>query len=355
MNGAVTQKVRKLRETLFPRSVFWIVLGSLLVMAGVHQGILIGMNAAGWPPILQVHIVILFWVAVAAGLTLFVRSRMKQVYDTPLRQISAATKRVAKGDFSVQITPQHPPEKADYLDIMVEEINTMIRELGSIETLKTDFISNVSHEMKTPLSVIKNYAELLQAEAVTEERRLECASVIVEAAGKMSDMITNILRLNRLEHQNILPEAKEYDLCRQLCDCIIQFEDRWESKEIDLDVDVEDSRVIRADEDLMELVWNNLLSNAIKFTEPGGSITVQQRRAGKQVVVSVSDTGCGMSENTRERIFDKFYQGDTSHATEGNGLGLALVARILTLMGGEITVASEEGKGSTFTVTLPAA
>lgn len=347
--------LRKLRESRFPLSTFWIVLATLLVMAGVHQGLLIGMAAADWPAIVQVHIILAFWLLVAFGLTWFVRARMKQVYDTPLQEISAATKRVAKGDFSVRITPVHEPDspKADYLDFMVEDLNTMIAELGSIETLKTDFISNVSHEMKTPLAVIKNYAELMQASSVPDERRQECASAISDAAGKMADMITNILRLNRLEHQRILPEAKEYDLCRQLCDCVIQFEDRWERKSIELDVDLEDRRLIRADEDLMALVWNNLLSNAVKFTEPGGSITVRERMEEKTVLVSVADTGCGMGEETRKRIFDKFYQGDTSHATEGNGLGLALVGRILTLSGEEITVESEPGKGSCFTVKIP--
>ena len=347
--------LRKLRESRFPLSIYWIILATLLVMAGVHQGILIGMDAAQWPAIIQVHIIVAFWLLVAFGLTWFVRARMKQVYDTPLQEISAATKRVAKGDFSVRITPVHQPDspKADYLDFMVQDLNTMIAELGSIETLKTDFISNVSHEMKTPLAVIKNYAELMQAPTVPEARRQECASAISDAAGKMADMITNILRLNRLEHQNILPEAKEYDLCRQLCDCVIQFEGRWERKNIELDVDLEDRRLIRADEDLMALVWNNLLSNAVKFTEPGGSITVRERTEGDTVLISVSDTGCGMSEKTRKRIFDKFYQGDTSHATEGNGLGLALVGRVLTLSGGEITVESEPGKGSCFTVKLP--
>ena len=343
----------KIRESRFPVSTFWIILTALLLMAGVHQGILIGMDRAGWLPIVQVHIIIFFWLGVSLALTAFVQTRMKQVYDKPLREISAATKKVAKGDFSVRVTPQHPAEKADYLDLMVEDLNTMIAELGSIETLKTDFISNVSHEMKTPLSVIRNSAELLTAETVTEERRRECAETIVEAAARMSDMITNILRLNRLEHQSILPEAKEYDLCRQLCDCLIQFEDRWEGKGVEMEVDLEDQRIIRADADLLELVWNNLLSNAVKFTEPGGAVSVRQRTEGDRVKVSVSDTGCGMSAAVRERIFEKFYQGDTSHATEGNGLGLALVARILLLMKGTVEVSSEAGKGSCFTVTLP--
>ena len=341
------------KESRFPMSLFWIILGVMLLTAGIHAGMLIGMEQAGWPELIVVHIIVLYWLLIALGLTLFIRWRMKQVYDKPLKKISEAAGQVAKGDFTVRVEPFHTPDRWDYLDRMTMDLNAMIQELGSIETLKTDFVSNVSHEMKTPLSIIKNYAELMQAEDLSEEHRIEYAAAIESAAGRMSDLITNILRLNRLEHQTILPEVKEYDLCRQLVDCILRFEDRWEEKQIDLDVDVEDQAMIRADESLLELVWNNLLSNAVKFTPEGGTITVRQRSDGDALLVSVADTGCGMDEETRKHIFDRFYQGDTSHATEGNGLGLALVARVLTLMNGEITVESTPGHGSTFTVRLP--
>ena len=229
----------------------------------------------------------------------------------------------------------------------------MIEELGSIETLKTDFISNVSHEMKTPIAVIKNSAQLLQMKGTSEEQRQEYARNIDSAAGRLSDLITNILKMNKLEHQNIVPDTEDYDVCRQLCDCIIQFENRWEEKKIELDIDLEDKAFVRADEELMTLVWNNLLSNALKFTEQGGRITVRQASEHGWVIVSISDTGCGMSADTIEHIFDKFYQGDTSHSKEGNGLGMALVRRVLQLIDGEIQVMSEVGKGSTFTVRLP--
>ena len=341
------------RESRFPMSLFWIILGVMLLTAGIHAGMLIGMEQAGWPELIVVHIIVLYWLLIALGLTLFIRWRMKQVYDKPLKKISEAAGQVAKGDFTVRVEPFHTPDRWDYLDRMTMDLNAMIQELGSIETLKTDFVSNVSHEMKTPLSIIKNYAELMQAEDLSEEHRIEYAAAIESAAGRMSDLITNILRLNRLEHQTILPEVKEYDLCRQLVDCILRFEDRWEEKQIDLDVDVEDQAMIRADESLLELVWNNLLSNAVKFTPVGGTISVRQRSEGDSITVSIADTGCGMDEETRKHIFDRFYQGDTSHATEGNGLGLALVARVLTLMHGEISVDSAPGQGSTFTVHLP--
>ncbi|MFQ9716576.1 MAG: ATP-binding protein [Blautia sp.] len=305
------------------------------------------------PNILQTHIMILYWCLIAAGLVLYTRKKIEKTYEIPLQKISEATKKVAHGDFSVYIPTINTPDKLDYLDVMIMDLNRMVEELGSIETLKTDFISNVSHEMKTPIAVIKNSAQLLQMKGTSEEQRLEYAKNIDSAAGRLSDLITNILKLNKLENQNIVPETEAYDVCRQLCDCIIQFEDRWERKEIELDIDLEERAFVQADQELMELVWNNLLSNALKFTEPGGQIIIRQTSEQGWVRVSVSDTGCGMSEDTVKHIFDKFYQGDTSHSKEGNGLGMALVHRVIQLLDGEIQVVSEVGKGSVFSVKLP--
>ena len=289
----------------------------------------------------------------AAGVGVFALIRRNLL--RPVRKLSEAAQQVAKGDFSVRLAPMRKDGMKDEFEVLFDDFNTMTEELSSTETLKTDFISNVSHEMKTPLAVIKNYAELLQAPELSEDDRLEYAQSVEEAASKMTELITNILRLNRIENQKIVPEIKRYDVCRQLADCLLQFESRWEEKRIKPDFDLEDSAYVSADESLLELVWNNLMSNAIKFTEPDGSVTVRQRTEGYKVVVSFTDTGCGISEEAQVRIFDKFYQGDTSHATEGNGLGLALVKRVMALLGGEIAVESELGKGSTFTVSLPKA
>ncbi len=344
-----------INDSRFPPSLFAVYLGTLLLMSGVHSGLLVFMNRAGWNEIIQSIVPILYWGVIAVGLTLFARREIRRTYEKPMHMLAEAAERVADGDFSVYLPTSHTSDKLDYLDIMIMDFNKMVEELGSIETLKTDFVSNVSHEMKTPIAIIKNYAELLQAEHISEEQRKEYAKSVENAAARLSDLIGNILKLNKLENQRITPDIKVYDVCRQLCECILQFEESWDEKEIQLETEIEDMAMIRADASLVELVWNNLLSNAVKFTEPGGRVTVKQTSDEKQIRISVSDNGCGMSRESMEHIFDKFYQGDTSHSKEGNGLGLALVQRVLELMDGDIQVVSEEGKGSVFTVVLPAA
>lgn len=229
----------------------------------------------------------------------------------------------------------------------------MVEDLGSIETLKTDFFSNVSHEIKTPIAVIQNTAVLLRNENITKEQRQEYVETIINASKRLSSLITNILKLNKLEKQAIVPDAEEYDLPAQLAECALQFEHVWEEKQIDFEAEMEDAACITADPNLMELVWNNLLSNALKFTEPGGTVSLQQGVEDGMAVVRVKDTGCGMDPDTVQHIFDKFYQGDSSHSTEGNGLGLAIAWRVLQMMGAEPEVQSEPGAGSVFTVRLP--
>lgn len=360
------------KETRFPPALFGIYLGVLLLMSGIHTGLIVLMNELQWNNIIQSILPMIYWGLVAVALTLFTRGQIRKTYEDPMQSLARATRDVANGDFSVYLPTTHTADKLDYLDIMILDFNKMVEELGSIETLKTDFVSNVSHEMKTPISIIKNYAELLRSDTLTDEQRKDYARSIEEASIRLSDLISNILKLNKLENQSIVPETSEYDVNRQLCDCVLQFEEIWESKEIELDMELDEKVMIQGDASLLEMVWNNLLSNAFKFTEPGGTVSIRQTTSGQgagcqisnegrqntgatHVQISISDTGCGMSKENVRHIFDKFYQGDTSHSGEGNGLGLALVKRILELSDGDIQVMSEPGKGSSFTVTLPAA
>lgn len=345
----------RIKEWQFALSLFAIYWGVLLLMSGIHTGLIVLMDDLQCNAVIQSIVPILYWGMVAVGITGYTRKRIKDTYEGPLHKMAEATRKVSEGDFSVYVPTTHTADKLDYLDVMMLDFNKMVEELGSIETLKTDFVSNVSHEMKTPISIIKNYAQLLQTGKASEEQRKEYAKGIEDAASRLSSLISNILKLNKLEHQRITPEVEPYDVCRQLCESVFLFEDAMEEKGIGLEADIEDIAMIEADGSLMELVWNNLLSNAVKFTGKGGTITIRQTSDEAHIRVSISDTGCGISKENINHIFDKFYQGDTSHSMEGNGLGLALVKRVLELMDGEIQITSEEGKGSTFLVTLPVA
>ena len=342
------------RQSHFPGILCVVYFLALLLMSGIHMGLVTLINNKVWNDAIAIVIPTVYWALVAVGLTLYARWEIKRAYEEPMHRLAQATAKVAQGDFSVYVPPLHTADKLDYLDVMILDFNTMVEELGSIETLKTDFFSNVSHEMKTPLAVIQNCAQLLQKEDITEEKRREYTDSILQSTRKLSNLITNILKLNKLEKQTIRPAPEHYNLCQQLCDCALQFEDAWENKDLEFVADIEDRVMVEADPGLLELVWTNLLSNAVKFTPAGGTITLTQTSDEKEIVISVSDTGCGIDEETMRHIYDKFYQGDTSHSTEGNGLGLALVQRILQLSDGTITVKSRIGQGSTFTVRLPA-
>ena len=346
-------QMRKVRQDRFPISLFFVLFGVLLLMSGIHYGFTILVSEMNYPTLLQIAIPVIYWALVALGLTAYTKHRMRKAYDEPMQILAAATAKVAHGDFSVYMPPYHTADKLDYLDVMLGDFNKMVAELGSIETLKTDFFSNVSHEIKTPIAVIQNNAELLNMKYSENDPEKEQTRTILQATHRLNGLITNMLKLNKLEKQTIKPVPEQYDLCAQLCEVALGFETQWDKKGLAFEADIEDRAIICADEELMGLVWSNLISNAIKFTEPGGKIMLRQRTGEGSVTVEISDTGCGMSEETLHHIFDKFYQGDTSHSTEGNGLGLALALRILQLMDASISAESEQGKGSRFTVTIP--
>ena len=277
--------------------------------------------------------------------------RRKIMVERPTKVITEATERIMSGDFSVRIKPMQNPGMEGFNQIAME-INRMAEELSGVETLRTDFIANVSHEMKTPLAVMQNYGTLLQAPGLSEEQRMEYAKGVTDASRRLAEMMTNILKLNRLENQQIFPETTEFDLGEQLCECLLQFENEWEKKNIEIDTDFAEDIRVEADAELLSLVWNNLFSNAFKFTEEGGTVSVSLTATEHHAVVKVRDTGCGMTAEVGAHIFEKFYQGDTSHSVQGNGLGLALVKRVIDIMQGEICVESVVGKGSAFTVKI---
>lgn len=284
--------------------------------------------------------------------TLIDTLRRRLTVERPVKRIVEAAEKIIKGDFSVRIKPQSRFGSDETFNRVVECFNKMAEELGGVETLRSDFISNVSHEMKTPLAVIQNYGTLLQQEDLPEDKRIEYAKGVTDASRRMADMMTNILKLNRLENQQIYPQKAEYDLGEQICECLVQYENVWERKDISIETDIAPDVSIEADAELLSHVWNNLFSNAFKFTPNGGSVWVSLEADDMYAVVRVKDTGCGMPPEVGEHIFEKFYQGDSSHATQGNGLGLALVKRVIDIMQGEISVESTAGKGSVFTVRI---
>ena len=278
--------------------------------------------------------------------------RRKQMISKPVKRIQEGIDHVIKGDFTTRIKYIYGEDSYNEFDMIITGLNKMIEELSGVETLRTDFIANVSHELKTPLAVMQNYATLLQNPELSDTKRVEYGRAIQDQTKKLSSLVINILKLNKLENQQIYPNVERYNLGEQLCESMLEFEAVWESKNIEISTDIEEDVMIEADKELLSLVWNNLLSNALKFTNSNGMVSLNLYQDHSFAYVQVRDTGRGMSVETGKNIFKKFYQGDTSHATKGNGLGLALVKRVIDICGGEITVSSRLGEGSTFTVKL---
>lgn len=278
--------------------------------------------------------------------------RRRIMVERPVRRIIEASERIMQGDLTARIEP-FPGFSVEYgFNTVIEYFNRMAGELGGVETLRTDFISNVSHELKTPLAVIQNYSTMLQSPQLSDEQRMEYSKAITESSRRLAALITNILKLNRLENQQIYPKAKRFNLGEQIAQCLLNFESTWEKKEIDIETELEEEVFVESDDELLSLVWNNLFSNALKFTAPHGKVSVSLKSEGEYAVVKVTDTGCGISPEIGKHIFEKFYQGDTSHAAQGNGLGLALVKRVVDIISGDISVESEVEKGSVFTVKI---
>ncbi len=284
--------------------------------------------------------------------TLIDELRRRLTVERAARRIADAAQRLVEGDFSVRVQPVGRFTLDENFNAIIDCFNRMAQELSGVETLRTDFIANVSHELKTPLAAMQNYGTLLQAPSLPDDKRIEYAKGVTEGSRRLADMMTNILKLNKLENQQIFTNITQYDLGEQLCEALLQFESVWEREGIEIETDIAEGVSVLADRELLLLVWNNLLSNAFKFTPSGGTVRLTLEAAERHAVVRVQDTGCGMSAETGAHIFEKFYQGDASHATRGNGLGLALVKRVIEIVHGEISVESALGQGTLFTVKI---
>lgn len=293
--------------------------------------------------------------AVCLGVSLFCTMfdffRRKFTVDGAVEQILDATEQITSGNFDIRLIPRHSYNKYDDLDMIMQNLNQMADELSKNEVLKSDFISNVSHEIKTPLAVIQSYASALQNDKLDSATRNEYSKVLAQTSARLTALVTNVLKLNKLENQIIRNEMQRVKVDEVLAQTVFSFEDVVENKNIQMDCDVDEVTIISSPA-YLEIIFNNLLSNAVKFTPQGGTIHVSLKSVNDKVIIKVVDSGIGMSAETGKRIFDKFYQGDTSHAKEGNGLGLALVKKVIDILGGKISVESELGKGSAFTVVM---
>ncbi len=276
----------------------------------------------------------------------------------PLKEMIEATERIAKGDFKVHIQ-ENFDEHSDF-GILQRSFNHMVGELDSIEMFRNDFINNFSHEFKTPIVSLQGFAHQLQAGGLTPEEEREYIRIIASESDRLAKMATNILLLSKLENQAIVTDKTEFYLDEQIRTCVLLLEKQWTDQDIELNIDLDEVKYC-FNEDLLSHVWLNLFSNAFKFTPPSGAVTCTLRTLPAtaawpqgRVVVTITDTGEGMNSEVVRHIFEKFYQGDTSHTGAGNGIGLAIVGRIMELSGGHIEVDSTPGGGSTFTVELPA-
>ncbi|MGL5152234.1 MAG: HAMP domain-containing sensor histidine kinase [Clostridium sp.] len=265
----------------------------------------------------------------------------------PINDVIEATKELSKGNFEARINFSKIPELRELSD----SFNKMAEELGSTELLRNDFINNFSHEFKTPIVSLKGFAKLLKNDNLSKEERDEYLDIIVSESRRLSTLATNVLNISRIENQKIVGEMKTFDLSESIRRCILMLEGQWRGKGIELDINL-DEVMFDGNEELLNQVWINLIDNAIKFSENGGKIEISLSRVLDRVCFKVRDYGCGMSEEEIPRIFEKFYQGDTSHGIYGNGLGLPLVKRILDLVNGEIKVTSVLGKGSVVSTVL---
>ena len=327
--------------------IFFALIAIVIQIAVLVYDYIISQTDNKWLIAVLILVVIVILSAICTVADYF---RRKIMVERPVKKILEATQKISKGDFSVRLTPEHSIEKYTEYDAIMENLNLMAQELSKNEVLKTDFISSVSHEIKTPLAVIQSYASLLASKELDDEERQRCTRALSQASKRLNDLVSNILKMNKLENQRIKTDLSKFSLTDQIAEIIIGYEELLESKGIQLVCDLEDLEIYSCPS-YLEIVWSNLISNAIKFTEKG-SVSVTLKASEKNAVVSVTDTGCGIDSETGMRIFEKFYQGDTSRKSQGNGLGLALVKKVIDVLGGEISVSSELGSGSTFTVTL---
>lgn len=267
----------------------------------------------------------------------------------PVREVKKAMHRVEKGDFSqrLEVTGFNGE-----IDELIESYNKMAQELGGIEMFRENFINSFSHEFKTPIVSIQGFAKQLKKENLSEEKKQEYIDIIISESKRLTNLSSNILMLSKLENQQIITDKTSFSLDEQMRNCILLLEKQWTAKDISFDIDMQEIQYT-TNAEMLSQVWVNIIGNAIKFSPEGSSIRVKLFKEGDVITAEITDRGIGMDQQTISHIFERFYQGDRAHASEGNGLGLPLVKRIVELCNGNIRVESQYGKGTNFIVTLP--
>jgi signal transduction histidine kinase len=337
---------------LFTALVLCFMLMTLLVVGGtiyllLHLGLITGPGHTAPSPTKILLVFILSALLVGALMTFFLgQIPMKQV-NRLINQMN----RLAAGDYKARLTYDGIWGKHPTLKELTASFNRMAEELQSTEMLRSDFINNFSHEFKTPIVSIAGFAKVLRKGNLPEETQKEYLAVIEAESLRLSQMATNVLNLTKVENQTILTDVTEYNLSEQIRSCILLLLEKWERKEIEYELDFQEYH-IHANEELLKQVWINLLGNAVKFSPPGGVIEVKITEQEQTITVSIQNDGTEIPPEHLGKIFHKFYQADESHASEGNGIGLAIVKQVVELHEGSVSVSSKQGK-TTFTVLLP--
>lgn len=291
--------------------------------------------------------IILISLGVSILIVSILTTLLSAIFIRPLTKLSEATEEVAKGNFDTRVDVPKDYEFGN----LAENFNKMVYELGSIETLRNDFVSNVSHEMKTPIASIQGFIKLLKDDSFSKEEKDEFMDIIVSESERLSKLTSNVLKLSKIDNQDISIVKEKFSLDEQIRCVILILERSWSEKDLKLNIDLEKINIVQ-NEDLLQQVWLNLIENAIKFSSVGGEVTIKLTSDEENSYVEVTDNGAGMSEEIQKHIFEKFYQGDKSHLVDGNGLGLTLVKKIVELCSGDIYINSELGKGTTFTIKI---
>ena len=279
---------------------------------------------------------------------LLVTGFMSKWFFDPVKKLLSAMEKVADGDFSTRLETKSSLKE---IREIYSGFNLMASELGAIEILQTDFVSNVSHEFKTPINAIEGYSTLLQGDENLSDEQKQYVDKIMFNTKRLSDLVGSILLLSKIENQPIPSNQTTFRLDEQVRQSIVALEPAWSKKDIEFDVEM-DSIEYKGNESMMHHIWDNLIGNAIKFNPECGLICIRLARQNNDVVFTIEDSGPGISDEAKKHIFDKFYQGDSPHKDEGNGLGLALVKKILSVSNGEISVENIDGGGCRFTVVL---